>query len=337
MTAKRLLVVAGPTAVGKSNFALGLAQGLDGEVVSLDSVAVYRGLDIGAAKPSQQTRKLIKHHLIDVIDPSEQINAAHFIELAHAAITDIQARGKVAVVVGGSTMYLTALLYGLAALEPARAEMRVELSFISTPELYSELTQRDPARAAALHPHDRIRIERAVESVRQAKQIPSKRIAEHGNRDLRYAAMCFCLCLERPKLYARIDARVSAMLTEGLVAEALQIIEKYGAHCPGLKAIGYAEVVQMLSQQIGASELAAKISQNTRRFAKRQLTYWRNEPLKRNWSVEPAQTWPSDGGGKVVFPDFVTIAGELEQAVSRAEGFLRRSDFGVEVKYVKRA
>ena len=331
--AKRLIVVAGPTAVGKSEFALSLAQALSGEVVSLDSVAVFRGLDIGTAKPSASARSLVPHHLIDVLEPNEPINVARFVALACDAIADIEARGKVAVVVGGSTMYLTALLYGLAALGPSQGDLRSELSSVSTAELYAQLSRRDPARAAVLHPNDRLRIERAVESAHYSDQVPSERIAEHGNRDLRYAALCFCICLNRSELYARINRRVKQMLELGLVAEVRQIVEQFGPDCPGLKAIGYAEVLQMFSQQPDLGDLEKTIAQNTRRFAKRQLTYWRNEPLKRNWKIDPPQVWPSGGGGKTVFPDFEAPKQDFEKLVKQAKEFLMRLELEVDVKY----
>lgn len=335
--ARPLIVVAGATAVGKSQLALALARALNGEVVSLDSVAVYRGLDIGSAKPSVSVRACVAHHLLDVIDPNEQINAARFIKLAEAAITDIQSRNKTAVIVGGSTMYLTALLYGLADLPASQEELRLQLSQISTTELYAELLQRDPLRARVLHPNDRIRIERAIEIARGLKQSPSERIIQHGNRDLRHSALCFCLCLKRKELYARIDARVAAMLASGLVAETRQVLERYGIKSPGLGAIGYAEVVQMISQQISEDELAAKIAQSTRRYAKRQLTYWRNEPQKRSWNVEPPQNWPSVGGGKVVFPDFRTDMADLESLVSQASKFLEVDAVRVDIRYLDAA
>lgn len=332
--ANRLIVIAGPTAVGKSDFALKLASEINAEILSLDSVAVYRGLDIGSAKPSKGARTQIAHHLIDILEPNEQLNVASFVDLAHCSIDQIKQRGKSVVVVGGSTMYLTALLYGLADLPRSTDSDREFYAPWSTEDLFAELQVKDPLRAQKLHPNDRLRIERALISAISSDITPSEMIAAHGNRALINSALCFCLCLPREELYGRINQRSKSMIEAGLVEETKGLIDKFGIEAPALRSIGYFEVVKFLSGEFDLGQTEQEIAQNTRRFGKRQMTYWRNEPIKRSWVFSPQQVWPNKRGGKNIFPDFETNKLDWGEIIALSREFLSHRELGVAVNYI---
>ena len=284
-----ILVVAGPTASGKSELALRLAQALNGEIISLDSVQLYRGLDIGSAKLPLATRQVIPHHLVDIKTPDEPSNVAEFIAAAHGSILQVQERGRLAVLAGGSTLYLTCLLHGLAPLPRGSAKLRQAISQLSNQELYEQLCARDAAAAARFHPHDRLRIVRALESISQADRPYSEMIDEHGFKQQYYQALILVLVPAREALYAAIDRRAKEMVSSGLIDEAARILERYGERVAAFRMIGYAQALQCLKGELAPEQLASEIAQATRRLAKRQLTFWRNEPAKRGWRVVPPQ------------------------------------------------
>ena len=282
MVAPKIIVVTGPTASGKSAFGMALAEDLGGEIVSADSMQVYRGLDIGTAKPTAEERSRIPHHLVDVAEIEEPYHAGRFRDEAGCAIRDIRSRGAVPLVVGGTALYLRALLHGLAPAPGRDEEIRRELESRweagDTARLWEELRRADPALAQRLHPRDRTRIIRGLEVWATTGQPLSSLQGEHGFSERPYDALVLGMEVQRRELYARIDERVIRMMDSGWVAEVEALLARgHRPDLPPLQAIGYREVVAALLTQGGdrASELVPAIQRQTRRFAKRQLTWFR--------------------------------------------------------------
>jgi tRNA dimethylallyltransferase len=297
-----ILVVAGPTACGKSSLGIRLAQALNGEVISLDSIQVYAELDIGSAKVSAAERALVPHHLLDRLTADQPCDAATYLGWAREAIDDIIARGKLPVVVGGTTMYLTALLHGLAELPPRAPEVRSRIEQMSPAERWGELQRLDARRAAELHPNDTLRVGRALETVLVSGEPFSEAVGGHRFSESFYRALCLVLWRPRAHLHSLIGARSAAMVEQGVVEETKGLIERYGGCAPGLQGIGYLEVSRMLRGELSNDALIEEISIATRRLAKRQMTFWRNEPAKRGWLVRPRENDPAvmiddDAGG----------------------------------------
>lgn len=275
------LILTGPTGAGKSALALTLAERLGAEIVSMDSMALYRGLDIGTAKPDAGARGRVPHHLIDVLDPWESASVAWWLERAAACCQDIEMRGKRALVVGGTPLYLKALLYGLFDGPPADDAVRGRLSAEAERNgagiLHERLLAVDPATAGRLHPNDMRRVIRALEvweltgrSISSWQQEWSAPSQLAGNR-------CLCLDVPRAELYARIDARVLAMIAAGLVEE----VQALRQQSPPLsqaatQALGYKEVFAHLDGQATLDETIRHIQTRSRNFAKRQLTWFRH-------------------------------------------------------------
>lgn len=279
---QRLLVITGPTACGKSALALELAQQLDGEIVCVDSLTVYRGFDIGSAKPTIEQRSAVPHHLLDICDPLQPFTAADFRQAATTAIDDITRRGKRPILAGGTGLYLRTLLRGLTDAPGEDPLLRQTLRQRAEQEgpaaLLAELRGVDPATADRLHPNNLPRIIRALEVFRVTGIPLSQLQAAHGFSDRPFEALQFCLERPREQLYRAIEQRVDAMLTEGLVAEVQQLLEAgVPADCKPMQAIGYKEVTAHLCNGLDLEQMAALIAQNTRRFAKRQLTWFRAE------------------------------------------------------------
>lgn len=287
----RVLVIAGPTASGKSALALDLAAALNGEIICADSLTVYRGFEIGSAKPTAAQQRQIPHHLLDIREPTEPFTAADFKLAAKAAIADIWQRGKRPILAGGTGLYLRALLRGLndaPGEDPALREMLQKRAVQEGAEvLLAELAQVDPATAGRLHPHNLIRIIRALEVFLTSGRPLSYFQAEHGFSESEYHSLQFCLDLPRPELYQRINSRVDIMLANGLVAEVEGLLRSgVPADCKPLQAIGYKEVLAHLQGAYDHSEMVRLIKRNTRHFAKRQLTWFRSEPAMQ-WVAYP--------------------------------------------------
>lgn len=277
-----ILVVVGPTAVGKSALALDVAERCGAEIVSGDALQVYRGLDLGTAKPSSAERARVAHHLIDVLDPEERFSAGRFATLARSALDAIAARGRPAIVVGGSGLYLRALLEGIAPLPPPDAGVRERLerrhAEAGLAALRSELERRDPATASRLGAGDRQRILRALEVVLSTGRPLSSWLAEtpFGRRPL--PARRVGLTLPRALLYDRIEARVRRMIEGGWLDEVRTLLASgVRPEAPAFQAIGYAQWVRHLAGELGFEEAFRRIVVATRRYAKRQETWFRQE------------------------------------------------------------
>ncbi|MBI4081244.1 MAG: tRNA (adenosine(37)-N6)-dimethylallyltransferase MiaA [Candidatus Lambdaproteobacteria bacterium] len=285
-----LLAVVGATASGKSALALTLAEGLGGEIVSLDSMQVYRHLDIGTAKPSAAERARVPHHLLDIVEPDQPFSAGAYRRAAVEALAAIRGRGRVPILCGGTGLYLQALLGGLAEIPPVPGDVcaRVQalLERLGPAECHRELARRDPVAAARIHPHDPARIGRALE-VHLATNRP---LSAFQRQQLFAPPPPELLLLEvrwpRAELYGRIDRRVEAMLAAGWVAEVNRVLALgFSPRLKPLRAIGYREIVEYVEGRRGADTLAGTIAGRTRHYAKRQGTWFRRQPGIR-W-VEP--------------------------------------------------
>lgn len=277
----RLVVLCGPTASGKSDAALALAARAGGEIVSCDSMAVYRGFDIGTAKPTIEERARVPHHLIDVADPDEAFTAARFAALADVAIEGCAARGVPVVVAGGTGLYLRALLHGLFEAPPPdpalRARLKAEAAAEGWPALHARLAVVDPAAAARIHPTDPVRIERALEIYEQTG-IPLSAHHAAQARAPRYEARVHLLDPPPAVLDVRIAARVDRMLASGLVDETRRLAARWGRAARPLGGLGYKECLQFLDGQLDEAGLREAIRVATRHFGRRQRTWFQKEP-----------------------------------------------------------
>ncbi|HEY5674575.1 MAG TPA: tRNA (adenosine(37)-N6)-dimethylallyltransferase MiaA [Malonomonas sp.] len=277
-----LLVICGPTASGKTAWALQLARRYPLEIISADSRQVYRQMDIGTAKASAAERAQIPHHMIDLIDPDQEFSVADFVDQARPLIDQIHQAGKLPCVVGGTGLYIRALLGGLAPVpsgdEALRAELHQRESSEGAGTLHRELLQVDPVSAAAIHPNNLIRLVRALEVYHLSGQPLSELQAGHRFAEQPYRVMKLAPQQERDQLYRRIDSRAKQMLEEGLIAETEWLVARYSANLKALQTLGYREVLGYLARELDATQLLETIAQHTRQYAKRQLTWFRKEP-----------------------------------------------------------
>jgi tRNA dimethylallyltransferase len=281
-----VLIITGTTASGKGDLGASLAAHLGGEVLSLDSMKVYRGMDIGTSKPTEAERRGVPHHLIDLIDARESMNLARFVELADACRREVDARGRVPVAVGGTMMYLHGFLNGVfsgpVADHSFRETLRAEAKAAGVPALHERLAGVDPVAAARIHPNDYKRVERALE-VHAVTGRPISRLQQDGTRAPRFPRQVHVVTFRRDVLDARIDARVVAMFDAGFVAEVRKILDAGGLGRESGEALGYREVVDHLQGRATLAETVALIQKRTRRFARRQLT-WLRKLEAASWS-----------------------------------------------------
>jgi tRNA dimethylallyltransferase len=269
----RYLAITGPTGSGKSHLAKILATGLNGEIVGCDSVQIYRNFDIGSAKESQAIRMQIPHHMIDIIDWQQSYDAAQYARDARKVIADINRRGKIAIVAGGTGLYLRALIGNKFHDLPTDPELRAELAKLSTETLYRELVDLDPERAKILHQNDRVRLLRAVELVKLLGKSMGEIVTIDAPQFL--PEISIYVNPARPILHKKIEERSHRMLDDGLIDE-VQSLLKSG--CPTsikpMQSIGYAQVVKFLGGSIEKADLTDKIIFATRQYAKRQCTWF---------------------------------------------------------------
>ncbi len=277
-----LPVICGPTAVGKTALALELAEYFNGEIISADSRQVYRLMDVGTAKPTQDEQQRVRHHLIDVAWPDEEFHAARFVSLAEEAIGDICQRNKAPFLVGGTGLYIRALTEGLLEAPGADPELRRGLHTRAEKEgsasLHEELARVDPVSADRLHPNDLIRIVRALEVYEQSGRTLSALQDEHGFSSKPYRTLKIGLNLEREELYRRIDQRAEAMFEQGLMEEAEALLQAdYDPDLRILRTIGYCQAFALLRQEMTREEAIDDLKRSTRRYAKQQLTWFRKD------------------------------------------------------------
>jgi tRNA dimethylallyltransferase len=277
-----IVVVAGPTASGKTAAALALARALDGELVGADSVQVYRGFDVGSAKPTRDELGAIPHHLLDVIDPDGFIDAVIYAELADAAIDAVHTRGRLPIVVGGTGLWIRALVRGLLDVPPPdptiRAALEAEVATLGAPAMHTRLQELDPLAAAAIHPNDAFRIVRALEIHAQTGRPAGELRAEHALGSPR--APTFFATLEVPPdvLQPRIDARLHAMLAAGFAEEVRALLERWPRTTRAFGSVGYKEMVAHVLDGVPLDETLAAMRKATRVYARRQRTWFAREP-----------------------------------------------------------
>lgn len=280
MSGGPLLVLVGPTAVGKTAAAIALAQHFGAEVINADSVQVYRGLDIGSAKPTPAERAQAPHHLVDVADPEEEMSAARFAQLADQAIADIQRRGRRVLVAGGTGLYIRALLFGLAPAPPVdaalRASLRRQWEEQGAAALHARLASLDPLSAQRLPANDRQRVLRALEVCLQTGEPFSRRQQEHGFRQPRHAHGVLGLERPRAELNARIEARCRQMWEGGLLQEVAGLLAAgVSPAARSLQSLGYQQALRVLQGLQPPQEALLEMMQKTRAYAKRQMTWFR--------------------------------------------------------------
>jgi tRNA dimethylallyltransferase len=269
-----LLVLVGPTASGKSRASLPVARAAGAEIVSLDSMLLYRGLDIGTDKPGDLGG--VPHHLIDLLTPEERFDVRRYLDLADAAIADIRARGRRVLVVGGTGLYLMALLKGIFSGSLRDPELRARLAREEAPELHRRLAAVDPDTAARLHPHDRRRITRALE-VYEATGLSLRALQTQFDGPDRYEAILAGLAVPREELAGRIRARVAAMWERGLVDEVRRLAPRLGPTAS--QAVGYKEILGALRGEYDLDEARRLVERNTLRLARRQATWFKRFPV----------------------------------------------------------
>lgn len=281
MTTKtKVVVIAGPTACGKTSLAVDLALFLNGEIVNADSMQVYRGMDVGTAKPTAEEKKGIKHHLFDVADPDEEFNAAIYRKEALRAIDNIHARGKNCFVVGGTGLYIRSLLEGIFDCPPAdpewRESLRLQCHSLGSRTLHERLKGIDPKYAERIHPNDSVRIIRALEIVHLTDRVPSDLMKEGDFDERPLVTLKLGIKVDREELYGRINKRTEAMIKAGLVEETKKLLRKgYSPNLKPMKGIGYRHMLKYLKGDWSLEEAKIKLQGDTRRYAKRQLTWFR--------------------------------------------------------------
>lgn len=282
---RRAVCIVGATATGKTALAIAMAQALGGEIVNADSRQVYRGMDIGTAKPSAAEQASTPHWLLDVVDPDDPFTLAHFLELARSAITDIHARGRTVVLAGGTAQYIWALLEGWRVPRvPPDATLRAELEALARSQgaeaVFALLRQEDAAAAERIDPRNVRRVIRAIE-VSRASGTPFSEW-----QDRREPALDACILglrMDRPKLYARIDSRVDGMIAGGLLDEVRGLRERYGCDITAMSGIGYAQMCEHLSGECSLEDARDRIKTETHRLARMQHTWFRQDDARIRW------------------------------------------------------
>ncbi len=277
-----LVVILGPTASGKTALSFALAESFHGEIVNCDSVTVYRELDIGTAKPSATERTRVPHHLFDCIEPTSYITAGEYARQARKIIAEITNRGHLPIVVGGTGLYLRALLEGLfpgpQRLEELRERLRERTANRSSQYLHRILARLDPAAAASIHANDTPKLIRAIEVCLASRQKMTD-LWQQGREPLRgFRIMRIGLNPDRAQLYTRINARAVQMFDLGLVEETKDLVRKYGDSIRPLSSLGYKQAAQLLRHQVTRDQAIAAAQQAHRNYAKRQMTWFRREP-----------------------------------------------------------
>lgn len=282
---KPLLILAGPTAVGKSDISVKVAKALGGECISADSIQVYNGLNIGSGKITEEEMEGIPHHLLDILNPEEDYDASSFQRMAREKVEEIYRRERLPILVGGTGFYIQAMLRDIdfqeedeAEKERLRSKLEKEMVERGSTALHEELKWVDPVSAEEIHPHNRQRIMRALEYFYLHKSPISKHNREEKEKEVLYDSLFLVLNRNREDLYEGINARVEKMFRDGLVSEVEAFSNKgYTEHSPGFKGIGYREIFPYLRGECSLSECKALIQQNSRHYAKRQLTWFKRE------------------------------------------------------------
>jgi len=275
----KVIVICGPTGIGKTSVGIRLAEIAGGEIISADSMQIYRHMDIGTAKPTADEQNRIPHHLIDIVDPDEDFDAVRFAKLARKEAMQLHHRGVMPFVVGGTGLYIKAFLQGLFHSNPVdpaiRERLQNEADEDGSSSLYNRLKQVDPDTADRLHPNDTYRIIRALETIESSGRSISEHHQDHRFEDEPFNALKIGLQMDRQALYDRIDQRVDIMIEAGLVDEVKNLLELgYTADLKSMQSIGYRQVIDFIEGRLSWDECVRTLKRDTRRFAKRQFTWF---------------------------------------------------------------
>ncbi len=270
-----IIVICGPTASGKTSLGIELANKIDGEIISCDSMQIYKDMNIGTAKPTEEERKMAKHHLIDFVSPDKRYSVADFKKDSTEVIEDILSRGKMPILVGGTGLYINSLIYNIEYKEEKTdIEYRKELDKVELSELYEMALKIDKEAMKKISSNDRKRISRVLEIYHSTGKTKTE-LEIMSRKELKYNYKIFVLSMDRDILYDRINKRVDLMIQNGLIEEVQGILNKYKDFPTAMQGLGYKEVVQYLNNEISKEEMIEKIKQESRRYAKRQLTWFR--------------------------------------------------------------
>lgn len=285
-----IIIIAGPTGVGKTACGIHLSKTFNGELIGADSIQIYRHFNIGASKPTLSELQGVHHHLIDEIEPDHEVDAAHYARLADAAIRDVHNRGRVPIVVGGTGLWLRALLRGLLVLPPVNPHVRKELenqwSQVGPEAMFQRLRAVDPTSAATIHPNDRLRVVRALEVHSQTGQALGDLRKTHALGKPRYRSLGICLDITKEHYRPVIERRISLMMQAGFVDEVRNIIARFGAGIRPLTSVGYRQVAKHLAQETPIAEAIAEMTQATVVYGRRQRT-WFGSDTSIDMRVEP--------------------------------------------------
>ncbi len=278
-----IIVICGPTGIGKTGFAIALAKKFNGEIVGADSMQIYKYMDIGTAKPNAEERTMAAHHMVDIIDPDEEFDASRFAGMADKAIERIVKKGKIPIVVGGTGLYIKALIHGLfrqgrAADKEIIKKLEIELNSRGSFYLHKKLEDIDHDSAERIHPNDSFRIIRAIEVFQSTGRTITSFQKNHGFASDRYETLQLGLYMDRAKLYKRIEKRVDDMMDQGLIDEVRNLIAMgYSCKLKSMQSLGYRHICDFLNRGISLEETVRLLKRDTRRYAKRQFTWFRKD------------------------------------------------------------
>ena len=280
MQKEKVIVICGPTASGKTALSIELAKRINGEIISCDSMQIYKDMDIGTAKPTTEEMQGVKHYLIDFVSPDERYSVADYKKEAKTTIKEIMGKGKVPIIVGGTGLYIDSLIYeieypNIEFDEEYRKKLEQIVEYEGLEKLYQQAKEIDPEAIRKISENDKKRILRILEIYHATGKNKTEQERESRKKEVEYDYRVFALNWDREKLYERINKRVDIMLEKGLVDEVRKIYEKYDKFPTAMQGLGYKEVVEYLKEEITEEEMVEKIKQETRRYAKRQLTWFR--------------------------------------------------------------
>lgn len=280
MDKPKVIVICGPTASGKTALSIELAKKINGEIISSDSMQIYKDMNIGTAKPTQEEMQGIQHYLLDFVEPNQRYSVAEYKKDAENAIEKILSKGKIPIVVGGTGLYVDSLIYGIEYQdikldEEYRKELEKRVEAEGLEELYNEAQKIDPQSIEKISRNDKKRILRILEIYKATGKNKTEQEIESRKNGVKYDYKVFAINMEREKLYERINMRVDIMIENGLIEEVENLLEKYNEFPTAMQGLGYKEVVEYLQGKISKEEMIERIKRETRRYAKRQLTWFR--------------------------------------------------------------
>ena len=280
MDKPKVIVICGPTASGKTALSIELAKKINGEIISSDSMQIYKDMNIGTAKPTQEEMQGIQHYLLDFVEPNQRYSVAEYKKDAENAIEKILSKGKIPIVVGGTGLYVDSLIYGIEYQEikldeEYRKELEKRVEAEGLEELYNEAQKIDPQSIEKISRNDKKRILRILEIYKATGKNKTEQEIESRKNGVKYDYKVFAINMEREKLYERINMRVDIMIKNGLIEEVENLLEKYNEFPTAMQGLGYKEVVEYLQGKTSKEEMIEKIKRETRRYAKRQLTWFR--------------------------------------------------------------